>query len=133
MAYYYPRYAPEHTSTYVLASSTFSSNRYLPQYGEDPFKLLTGAGLDNSWFSSMPCTLPQKFNIDHGSGFIASRIMIDNYHDSGGSTNYGIRNFSVYGTNSATAFSNTDGTDTTDLTLLGTYEIPAHVDRKSVV
>jgi hypothetical protein len=69
----------------------------------------------------------QKFNIDLGSAKEITRIYLENYHASGGTVDRGIKNFSIYGTNSATAFANVTYLTITDLVLLGTFIAAQHV------
>jgi len=119
-------YPPSYSSTYVKATSTASSY-YYPWFATDPSTSLTGSYTYNAWLSVAGTLTNQKFNIDIGSANVLERIYLENVHDSGGSTDRGIRNFSVYGTNSSTAFDNRTYSDTTNLTLLGTFEAQPHV------
>lgn len=119
-------YPPSHNSTYVKATTYYSST-YYPWFATDPTLPLTGAWNYNAWFAGSGIVAWQKFNIDIGSANILERIYLENIHYSGAYTSRGIRNFWVYGTNSSTAFANTTYSDTTNLTLLGTFEAQPHV------
>ncbi len=123
---YIGQYPPAHNSTYVL-STTEDSNGFSPPYfATDPALSLTGAGLYNSWVSAYFESTNQKFNIALSSSKAVRRIYLENYHNSGSLVDRGVNNFTVYGTNELTAFQNTTYANTTDLTLLGTFQADAH-------
>jgi hypothetical protein len=124
MTTYTSHYPPAHNSTYVKAISTYPGS--YEYQATDPSKSLTGVNSSNGWDSN-GATGSLKFNIDHGEAFVASRIYLENSHISGGYSGRGCKDILVYGTNSATAFANTDYSDTTDLTLLATIQAAAHV------
>jgi hypothetical protein len=127
MAEYTTQYPPAHTGDYVKATSSYSTLSYSwPYYATDPAKSLTGNETYNSWFSNAQ-KVNQKFNIDLGAQYEIKRIYLENHHSSGASTTKGIKDFSIYGTNSPTAFANTTYADTTDLTLLDTLQATQHV------
>jgi len=84
------------------------------------------------WLSSSTSVTNQKLNFDVGRSVVINRIGIVNGHTINNSTyfientNTGIKDFSLYGTNSIDAFNNTVYSDTTDLTLLGSYSALAY-------
>lgn len=132
MPTYTSHYPPSQDSTYVKATSEFSSS-YHPYYATDPAKSVTGAAASNSWYSTYPSGGEnQKFNIDLGSGHIIKRIYYENQHASGTETYIGVREYIFYGTNSATAFANTTYSDTTDLTELASGSFDQHVGTDAV-
>ncbi|MFA7463390.1 MAG: hypothetical protein WCY59_09635 [Anaerovoracaceae bacterium] len=119
-------YPVAHNTTYVKATSYLNAN-YYPWFGTNPALSLTGAPTSVSWTAGYNQITNQKFNIDLGSNYGIYQIYLENYHSSGiPPTTRGIKNFSFYGTNSAVAFANTTYADTTDLTLLGTFEARQH-------
>ena len=127
MADYIPQYPPAHSTTYVKATSVYNATYYSAHFGTDPGLPLTGTWHYNEWKSAnFLATYEQKFNVDLGSAKTITRIRLDNAHESGANTNRGIKNFSVYGSNSSTAFDNTTYSDTTDLTLLDSFTAAEH-------
>ena len=124
---YVTRYPTEFSTNTVKATSYFSAN-YYPWFALDPIKNLTGTITDHSWATGSGQHTNQKFNVDLGTEKIIKRILLHNACHLGTSyTNNGIYNFSVYGTNSATAFSNTTYATITDLVLLGTFQARQHI------
>lgn len=99
------QYPPAYSSTYVRATSRFSLT-----YGEwkafNPSLSLTG-GLENGWVSGNTQVTNQVINIDLGQKKVIDKIYFENGHNSGASTNAGAKNFTVWGTNDATAFADT--------------------------
>lgn len=124
---YVTRYPTEFSTNTVKATSYFSAN-YYPWFALDPIKNLTGTITDHSWATGSGQHTNQKFNIDLGTEKIIKRILLHNACHLGTSyTNNGIYNFSVYGTNSVTAFNNTTYATITDLVLLGTFQARQHI------
>ena len=79
----------------------------------DPALTLTGDWINNVWVSANASNTNQRFHIDLGSGKIIKRIYYENGHTLGGQTNAGAKNFTFWGSNTASAFSTlTYGTDT---------------------
>lgn len=120
---YTSQYPPAFNSTYVKATTTFTIN-YSEWLATNPSLLLTGVGINNSWVATT--NINQKFNVDLGSPQIIRRVEISNYHNSGATTDAGIKNIEIYGTNDAAAFANTTYATLTDLTLLDTLLVPQH-------
>jgi len=122
MPTYTSHYPPAFSWTYVKATTT--SGVCYPYKAADPALSLVGyGGSTNEWWST---DIWQKFNIDLGDAYVFSRLYIENSHDAGDYVDWGIRYFSVYGTNSADAFANLTYANTTDLVLLGTFEAQKH-------
>jgi len=111
-------------STYVKSTSTFSG--YYVYNVANRASSLIGAAGGAGWLSNNQGT-NQKVNIDYGTSFIAKRVYVENHHNSGTSTTYGMRVSILYGTNDATAFANTTYADTTNLTQLLNFTPRAHV------
>jgi hypothetical protein len=113
-------------TTTVIATSYHDSN-YLPWFAVDPTITVLGNHANATWASGNGQITNQKFNIDLGESKIIKRFYIENGHSSGGVTNMGAKNFSIYGSNSSAAFSNTTYSNIDDLTLLGTFTARDHV------
>lgn len=126
-------YPPAHNDTYVKATTKYSTATW-PYFATDPAKSLTGSYADNSWLSGSGTHLNQRFHIDLGDVYIIRRIYYENYHSSGSgtTTNRGARNFTMQGSNSASAFAQLTYATDTDWTGLTTdateFDIHASVD-----
>ncbi|MFZ2038579.1 MAG: LamG-like jellyroll fold domain-containing protein [Minisyncoccia bacterium] len=107
---YTNQYPPAQSSTYVKATTELNAS-YLAYKATDPAKSLVGGEADNSWYASN--IVNQRFHIDLGSAKLITRIYYENQHSSGGSPTTGAKNFTFWGSNSATAFTElTYGIDT---------------------
>jgi len=107
---YSSQYPPSQNSTYVKATSTYSTSFY-PYYATDPTKTLIGTANGNAWVASAPTN--QRFHIDLGSSKVVKRIYYENYHNNGSYTNGGAKAFTFWGSNDPDAFAElTYGTDT---------------------
>lgn len=123
MAAYTSQYPTAQSATYVK-STTDSGASFLAHLATDPTKSLTGTRAGTSWASDSDgvpdCSTNQRFHIDLGSGKIIRRIYYENGHHFGLSSDQGGKNFTFWGSNSATAFAEliyaTD-TDWTQLTI----------------
>ncbi len=85
----------------------------------DPTKSLTGSWA-NGWVNSGAANTNERFHIDLGSAIIVTKIYYENCHDSGDGTTAGVKNFTFWGSNSASSFAEiTYATDTgwTQLTI----------------
>jgi parallel beta-helix repeat protein len=106
------QYPPEQSDVYVKATTKDSTN-FWPYFATDPAKSLTGSWNGNAWVSALYSNINQRFHIDLGSAKIIGCIYYENLHYSGGDTDTGVRHFTVWGSNSATAFAElTYGIDT---------------------
>lgn len=116
-------YPPVQSNAY--ATATTSENTY-PDYtayrATDPTRPLTGTQVQNSWLSlSQPTN--QRFHIDVGtSGATLTRIYYENFHNSGVSTTAGVKNFTLWGSNNASDFSNLAYASVGDWALLPTSQ-----------
>jgi hypothetical protein len=97
------RYPPAHSNTYVKATSIVNAN-YQPYFATNPALSLTGVASLNAWLSASGSYTNQRFHIDLGSAKIITKIYYENYHSSGAGTDYGVKNFTLWGSNSPTAF-----------------------------
>lgn len=103
-------YPPAHSDTYVKSTSEYGT-AFKPYFATDPTLSLTGTNTDNQWVAASGTN--QRFHIDLGSAKIIKGIYYENGHTSGSDTNDGAKNFTFWGSNSATAFTElTYGTDT---------------------
>lgn len=107
---YYP---PAQTGVYVKADSYYSTD-YYPYYATDPTKSLIGTGQGNSWVSANVAT-PNVLQIDLGSAKSINRIYYENLHVSGGTTNAGVKDFTLWGSNDVN-FSDTNASRDTNWT-----------------
>lgn len=106
------QYPPAHIDTYVKATTKFSTSHW-PYYATDPSKSLTGAMAANSWLAQSSVTTNQRFHIDLGEEKVIKNIYYENFHNSGASTNGGVKDFTFWGSNESSAFAElTYGTDT---------------------
>lgn len=108
---------PTQDADHVKATSELGA-AYKPYFTTDPTKSLVGASDNNAWISTTPTN--QRFHIDLGAAFIIRRVYYENEHETGGTTERGCKTFTMWGSNSATAFAElTYGTDTnwTQLTI----------------
>jgi len=103
-----------------VKSTTYYSASYYPYFATDPTKSLTGGGDNNEWVSVSGTYTNQRFHIDLGSGKIIKRIYYENHHETGTDTNRGAKNFTFWGSNSATAFAELTYAIDTDWTQLTT-------------
>jgi hypothetical protein len=120
MGYYQSQYPPEQNDTYVKATTSNGPPIELPYFATDPTKSLIGSSWFTGWASNVSASaVNQRFHFDLGSAKIIKKIYYENYHDSGVNIDYGVQNFTFWGSNTAGAFAElTYGTDTnwTELT-----------------
>jgi hypothetical protein len=124
MASYTTVFPTAHDDTYVKATSKASTD-YWPYYSTDPAKTVTGAASGNSWLSN--ATTNQRFHIDLGAGKIIRRIYYENYHASGGDSQYGAKTFTFWGSNTAAAFADLTYATDTNWTQIGSGVFDQHV------
>ncbi len=103
-SWYTSVFPPGHNPTYVLATTTNSSN-YLPQFATDPSTILTGDWTGFRWLSNSPTN--QRFHMDLGTRQVVTRIYYENLHSAGAANAYGVKDFTFYGSNTASDFSTT--------------------------
>jgi hypothetical protein len=111
IASFYPTQDADH-----VKATTNRGNNYLPYFTTDPTKSLIGDtdAAPLGWEKEGPTgTYTNRFHIDLGSAKIITRIYYENFHNTGAYTAAGVKNFTFWGSNSATAFAElTYGTDT---------------------
>ncbi|RJO66825.1 MAG: hypothetical protein C4523_11335 [Myxococcales bacterium] len=106
---------------HVFSSATAkATEEYVPDAnfaynGVNPELPRKGPNPNISWASNT-ATSNMKVNWDLGTTRTLHALYVENY-----AGNAGIRDFTLYCTDSATAFANTTYADTTDLTALGTF------------
>lgn len=108
-------YPPEQTDTYVKATGKTSTD-YWPYYATDPTKSLSGVAEGNTWRSAAWANIEQCFHIDIGTAAAANIIYYENFHASGVVTNCGVKTFTIWGSNEASAFADLDYTHDTNWT-----------------
>jgi len=107
-------YPPAQSATYV--KSGYLNSSFYSWFATDPTTSVTGTPVGNGWQNTSG---QQRFHIDLGSGKIVDRVYYENKHSTGLNTDRGVKDFTLWGSNSSTAFANlTYGTDTdwTELT-----------------
>ena len=95
---YTSQYPPAHSDTYVKSTSKRSTS-YWAYFATDPALSLTGSMVNTSWSSVENSITNQRFHIDLGSAKIIRRIYYENGHHSGGYTTLGLKNFTLWGSN----------------------------------
>lgn len=105
-------YPPEQSDTYVKATSEYDAN-FVVENSTDPAKSLTGNATGTAWAAVTGSTTNQRVHIDAGTAIVLTRLYYENYHSLGLSTDVGVKNFTLWGSNSAASFAElTYGTDT---------------------
>ena len=97
-------YPVAQNNTYVKSTTRYN-NSYYPHNATNPANSLIGHN-SNGWCASNGTKTNQRFHIDLGEGHIINRIYYENYHNSGGSNGVdsGVQNFTLWGSNEASAF-----------------------------
>ena len=90
-------YPPEHSTTYVKATSEYGKG--YPWFATDPALSLIGDWDWNAWVSNTGNYTNQRFHIDLGEAIVIKRIYYENLHKSGTFTNGGVQNFTFWGGN----------------------------------
>ena len=105
------QYPPAQNNTYVKSTTRYNDS-YYPHNATNPANSLIGHN-SNGWCASGGTKTNQRFHIDLGEGHIINRIYYENYHNNGARTSSGVQNFTLWGSNEATAFAElTYATDT---------------------
>jgi hypothetical protein len=110
---------PVNDDDHVKATTKYSED-YWPYYATNSLNLLTGSWLKNAWAAGLGVVANQRFHIDLGTAKIIKQIYYENGIHLGGSSDGGVQNFTLWGSNNATAFAElTYGIDTnwTELTV----------------
>lgn len=118
---------PSTFDTVTCKATSVEASFYEAYRAVDPALPVTGSWATGAWCAAPNQYTNQKFNIDYGTAKIATRMLLENAHSDGINGQIGIKDFSIYGTNSITAFNNVTYADTTDLTLLGTFIARQHI------
>lgn len=96
-------FPPAQSTTYVKAT-TIQNTNYQPWFATNPAQTLVGQGSTNEWVAATGTVANQRFHIDLGSAKVIKRIYFENSHISGGTTDPGVKNFIIQGSNDPTAF-----------------------------
>lgn len=100
----------------VKATTTWGTggNYWNPHFAMNPTVSLIGHGnYGVCWLSAFESVTNQRFHIDLGSVKLINRIYYENSHHLGTSNEIGVKNFTLWGSNVATAFAETTyATDT---------------------
>ena len=105
---YTPQYPPAYSGTYVQTTTTHPSLDYVPWFATNPSLSLIGTWQSTSWLSgSGTSRLNNRFSIDLGNSKIITNVMYNNGHSSGTATNTGAKSFLMYGSNTASDFTDT--------------------------
>jgi len=113
-------YPVAQSDTYVKATTVYSG--YNAYQGTDPTLSLVGSWGDGAWLSANTVQTNQRFHIDLGSAKIVKRIYYENMHHVGAQTEDGVKNFTFWGSNSATAFAELTYAVDTDWTQITTAQ-----------
>ena len=115
-------YPPAHNDTYVKATSHYDY-RFEAFFTTDPSKSLIGNSSEKAWGAYYPSGVGgtganQRFHIDLGKASRVVGIHYENFHDAGGFTDVGAKNFTFQGSTTPGAFADlTYATDTNWATL----------------
>jgi len=101
------------SDTYVKATTKYSTN-YWPYFATNPLLSLIGGSSDVSWVCANGTITNQRFHIDLGSAKVVDRVYYENFHETGTSTNAGVRHFTIWGSNTVGAFADLDYAHDTD-------------------
>ncbi len=112
-------YPPAYNHTYINATTELNNQLYV-YFAFDPSKSLTGVWDQTSWSSTN--TSPNRINIDYGSAKTMTRIYYENAHYNGMYTNFGVKDFTLWGSNDVSAFSDLDYTHDTNWTQIPTVQ-----------
>jgi hypothetical protein len=120
-------YPPGYSTTYEKATSQYTGQYVYNAF--NPAKSLIGSYSGNCWMSSIGTVTNQRVNVDLGAPRRVDYIAMSNFHNSGMTTNAGIKNFTLQGSNEATAFDSTvynTNTDWNDIYLGLNTQFPQH-------
>lgn len=108
---YTSQYPPEYTSTYVKATTNYST--YYPHLTCNPAMSLIGSWATVQWLTAIATITNQRFHVDLDSAKIIRRIYYENSHLNGVNTDHAVQNFTFWGSNTEASFLElTYGTDT---------------------
>jgi PKD repeat protein len=105
---YASQFPVANNDTYVKATSNWSTaptaGFFRPWFATNQSLSLTGDAINNSWISASGAVTAQRLNIDLGSAKLINRVYYQNFHQAGALTNDGVRNVTVWGSNTAGSF-----------------------------
>jgi hypothetical protein len=109
--------SPLDTTTCKATSYAYNVSEYAPWNAFNPATSLSGDQDNNVWLSGGPIgqtrNTDQRLHVDLGSAVTVVRIYYQNYHSTGGSLTFGVRNFTFWGSNDSGSFAElTYATDT---------------------
>lgn len=110
-----------------VKATSYHDTSFYPYIATNPGYTLLGTDTDTSWLSRN--SDPQRFHIDLGEKKAISRIYYENGHHTGGDTNRGVQNFTIWGTNSVDSFNELEYAVDTGWTQLTAAE--THFERHS--
>jgi PKD repeat protein len=120
-AIYTSQYPLYQNTTDVKSTSVNLLAAYYPYYATDPTKSVTGTWANNNWLGCETITTNQRFHIDLGSSKIIKRVYYENSHAGDGtSENTGVKNYTLWGSNTAGSFANLTYANDTGWTQLPT-------------
>jgi len=129
--------SPQDVTT--VKATTFLSSDYYPHFATDPTKSLIGSLGNNQWSSNNGVIADQRFHIDLGSTKIITKVYYENGHNIGNTTDRGVKNFTLWGSNTQADFDDliyaNDGTWvelSTDVSLFEEHVALNQVDPKYV-
>jgi len=123
--------SPEYTSQYpspidatTVVATTTANASYIPAFAINSALSLVGSFTSNSWASTFSGggNTNQRFSIDLGSAKVITRIYYENCHSTGLNTQFGCKNFTFYGSNTAGDFSTTTYASTGNWVQIGTSQ-----------
>jgi hypothetical protein len=113
MASYTSQYPPEQNGTYVKTTTVFEVDAFDGYFATNPANSVVGAWRFNSWLAGSGQVTNNRFHIDLGAGKIIRRVYYENGHNGSGYDASGLENFTLWGSNEASAFAElTYATDT---------------------
>jgi len=116
---YTSQYPIAYSDTYVKATTTYTPT-FQTYYAVDPSKSLTGSAEAGVAWMSLYVEVEQRFHIDLGSAKTIKQVMYANYHDSGATTDSGVKTFTLWGSNSSSSFADVNYSTDTGWTQLTT-------------
>lgn len=114
------QYPPAQNNTYVKSTTRFNDS-YYPHTATNPANSLVGNNI-SGWVASNGTSTNQRFHIDLGEAKVVKKIYYENYHNSGTGVDSGVKNFTFWGSNEASAFAELTYATNTNWTQLTTSQ-----------
>jgi hypothetical protein len=111
---YYP---PAQNSTYVKATSELGGI-YNAYDATDSTKSLIDTDVETTWIASYT-QYNQRFQIDLGGATVINQVYYENYHANGTTSHIGAKTFTMWGSNTPTAFADTTWISDADMIIEG--------------